>query len=791
MAGKAGAITNNNQWHASLGRDVALRGYFKQEFDGYEGIHQAINDEVEVINLSWYTSASNPPASLADAVERALVAGIVVVAASGNGTNEITPPEVKYPAAYVFGSKQVIAVAATDQNDEYLDTCPNNQPDYCPYNYSPGTNPVSNPTDAFIDVAAPGVRVYVLFSSSNTTHSHVINTGTSFAAPIVSALAALILSVNEALTVEQVYDIITSTTVKADASQYPYTLQANGKTWNQRLGYGRIDAYEALKYTLENYGGTLTQDVIVPAGDTWNLGNVTLKFASGKGLKVYGTLNANGATFTANGSSWSGLYFASGSDGTLDNVTVDKVHSYGGAAVYINSASPTIRYSTIKNCSGTCSGIYVSNGNPFLFHNTIQGNAKHGVSLYNGSANLIKNNITANTSTGNAAVRCDYYATPLFGYASSPYFEGRNTMTGAYYGVYAEDNASPDVGVSSSLAYNNRFVSNTKDAYTTSGADIVAKYAWWGEPPPASSQIVGDVTYTPYRTSDPGAAFKAGSESPTVVAAPGDLRDLLVQAIERRYQGDHDGAINLLQQILAQTSDSREAQRALIELGHLERIRRDGTLLGLIASHVQPGSPLRVVAMEVLLGFYAEAGAVAAAEDLIEILLRDYARTSHALNARLMRFYLCLDRGDRVSAQRVLADLETADPADEAAQAARWLLYLEGVGPEPRALEAGRLVGEASGVGATDVGHAVLTVASYPNPFNPVATIRYALPSDGHVALRVYNLLGREVATLVDRQQQAGIHRVTFDATLLASGTYLYRLEAAEQVKTGRLVLLK
>ena len=119
--------------------------------------------------------------------------------------------------------------------------------------------------------------------------------------------------------------------------------------------------------------------------------------------------------------------------------------------------------------------------------NTIQGNAKHGVSLYNGSANLIKNNITANTSTGNTAVRCDYYATPLFGYASSPYFEGRNTMTGAYYGVYAEDNASPDVGVSSSLAYNNRFVSNTKDAYTTSGADIVAKYAWWGENPPASS----------------------------------------------------------------------------------------------------------------------------------------------------------------------------------------------------------------------------------------------------------------------------------------------------------------
>ena len=84
-----------------------------------------------------------------------------------------------------------------------------------------------------------------------------------------------------------------------------------------------------------------------------------------------------------------------------------------------------------------------------------------------------------------------------------------------------------------------------------------------------------------------------------------------------------------------------------------------------------------------------------------------------------------------------------------------------------------------------------MEVSSYPNPFNPVATIQYALPVEGRVVLKVYDVLGREVATLVDGQQQAGNHRATFDASHLASGTYLYRLEAAGQVITNTLQLLK
>ena len=528
------------------------------------------------------------------------------------------------------------------------------------------------------------------------------------------------------------------------------------------------------------------KDITILSGLTWDFHGVTLKFPSSKKLVNNGTLYANGTTFTASGTSWSGLYFASGSNGVLASVIVDKAQSYGGGAIHINNASPTIWYSTIKNCSGACSGIYVSNGSPFLYRNTIQGNTTHGISLYNSSTSIVQNNITANTTSGNAAVRCDYYSTPLFGYASSPYFEGRNTLTGAYYGVYAEDNATCHVGVSSSLAYNNRFLSNTYDAYTSGSGAIVAKYAWWGEYPPTVSQIVGNVTYSSYLSSDPGDAFKAGGEMPVVIVAPNDL---LVQAIELRHQGDYSGAISLLQQILSQAPDVREGQRVLIELGQIERARRDGTLLGLLNSHAQLGSPLRVVAMEVLLGLYAEAGDVASAEEIIEILLHDYAGTNHALNARLMQFYLHLDSGDLASARALLAELELEDVADESVKAARWLLYLEGVVEEPRVSQVEPIIAEASN--SKNAEGMTLSVVSYPNPFNPVTMIRYELPKADAVKLVVYDVLGRAVATLAEGLQEAGTHEVAFEASRLPSGPYVYRLEVGGAVHTGTMLLLK
>jgi hypothetical protein len=80
---------------------------------------------------------------------------------------------------------------------------------------------------------------------------------------------------------------------------------------------------------------------------------------------------------------------------------------------------------------------------------------------------------------------------------------------------------------------------------------------------------------------------------------------------------------------------------------------------------------------------------------------------------------------------------------------------------------------------------------NYPNPFNPITKISYRLPASGFVTLVVYDLFGKEVATLVNEEKPAGNYQVKFDAPQLSSGIYFYRLHAGNLVETKKMILLK
>jgi hypothetical protein len=80
---------------------------------------------------------------------------------------------------------------------------------------------------------------------------------------------------------------------------------------------------------------------------------------------------------------------------------------------------------------------------------------------------------------------------------------------------------------------------------------------------------------------------------------------------------------------------------------------------------------------------------------------------------------------------------------------------------------------------------------NYPNPFNPTTTISYAIPLQSFVSLKVYDILGNEVATLVNEEKQAGNYEVQFNASNLSSGVYLYKLQAKDFTELKKMILLR
>ncbi|HEX7358642.1 MAG TPA: T9SS type A sorting domain-containing protein [Ignavibacteriaceae bacterium] len=128
----------------------------------------------------------------------------------------------------------------------------------------------------------------------------------------------------------------------------------------------------------------------------------------------------------------------------------------------------------------------------------------------------------------------------------------------------------------------------------------------------------------------------------------------------------------------------------------------------------------------------------------------------------------------------------------------KWILYTEDGAPFTLGLKYNVYVSNSTGIPTSVEEENNPTVVNnfelqqnYPNPFNPTTQIRFSLAEQSQVTLKVYNILGKEIATLVNDVQSSGVHEVSFDGSGLASGVYFYTLQAGKFTETRKMILIK
>ncbi|MEW6509525.1 MAG: S8 family serine peptidase [Bacteroidota bacterium] len=765
-----------------------------------DAIVYAVDNGAKILNMSFGVDQA---AAIDSALEYAhTTKGALLVAASGNDNVN----SVDYPARAAY----VTAVGGTGQTDLRGTWIKRQVPQ--------GANWGSE-----LDVSAPCVAIYT--TTTTTQGEYLTDSGTSYAAPQVCGLAALIWSIAPSLTNVQVETIITSTAEKVGG--YTYT---NGRSLE--LGYGRINAYLALKYTIEHFSTTLggpgttvtfTENITTSVGTTLTiLPGTTIKFASSKSLAINGRLVAQGTAgsrirFTSSSptGTWAGIAVtgSGASNSVFDYVDVERVLTYGGAALNVYGATGlTFIHSTITNSAnyGT-TGIYLTNaGTPEIAYNRIVACANFGVKFSNTNGYLYRDTLTSNSTGG---VWC-YMSSPLFGKWDWEAYFGNNIISGGTYGVFAEFYSNPYIGSPylTHVGYNPITDNTTARIKTWTYCTVDAYNNWWGlsSPDPTWFQASDHATigWYPYLYSPPGGGGLASSDPPPALTAAGGTESsgfarYIKEAREKWMSGDVSQARDLFAASLREAASPDEAGMALMGLIGVYSISRDESVPSLVRSE----TPSKFLGAPIIQIMWAELsrleGDVAESARLFGAVISQNKGTDEGNSAIMHLFNMYISEpSTRSLAAELLPDLESSLGAEShAVTQAKWIsgILAESAGAAVDFTTPGSpKENSARELNAEGVPTSYELSSAFPNPFNPQTTFRIAVPQGGFVDLKVYDMLGREVAVLSEGYNRPGYHTVSWNAaSSSASGVYYARLNLTDENGKGafskviKLILLK
>lgn len=584
--------------------------------------------------------------------------------------------------------------------------------------------------------------------------------------------------------------------------------------------YLNLSALEGDIYSNHTLNGTINVvgDVTIQSGAdiTFSPGTI-IRFNPYKRMNVYGTLTADGSAFTRsdpNSTSrtfWWGIYGKPGSTVLLTNSTLEGAFlGLIGTTANVRAINSTFNQNYygmyLSHCTTYYShdnlftdnnyGIYLYSSNVPLHNNIITNNMRKGILAVNSSGNITGSTITNN---GQIGLQAGYHCTVALKECDYGGEEPVNNIitNNGDYGIYIDYNSTPDLGTyfvdSKGWTYGgyNTFHSsaNGLDIKSYNSSRIYAQMNWW-----ETQEIIGNVWTIP----------EAGGGGPLPKTITSDFPiDSLQLAAVMTADSLYAAALNVYRLLLNHYPDYRETALVIGKIMETYRTANrsnddysDITLITELESiYTNLNTSLaglfaydHSIAIQGMNGQIMDA--IVRCDEMIDL----YENTDTTYTENIA--YVMYEQGqlleslpDSLNGQGKLLAL----PAPEE-------VYQQILNDYPNSQAAelvrmGRI--ESEDYFENDLILESFTLyPAYPNPFNPITTIKYDLPQDSRINLNVYNIMGQEIKTLTDEIKHAGVHTVTWNGTNrhnepVSSGMYFVRMVTPNSVLTQKIVLMK
>lgn len=474
-----------------------------------------------------------------------------------------------------------------------------------------------------------------------------------------------------------------------------------------------------------------------------------------------------------------------------------------------NPGKMTIKNNQFDNL--TAYGIYAKDSDANISSNTITNTADpnpnitfgYGIYLNSSSASLKDNSVTGSELNGVRAYGSGGSSRMYYNSRTSPN-GGFNTITSNLsHGIYITDSAGLLLGLTtSSKGINTIFNNSGKEVYNNTPSIIKAICNDWSGTPTASD-FFGVVLYDPYygfgspcgeitaSLNNPLSRwlFSLLNSNPDYLYAQGsDISVLNSRATDEFASGNYGEALRQYKEIIRDFPNSDQVFFALTlsseaykGLGRKSEFR---PYLAEILNQRSDTKAKRFAKRLMMLSLEDSGELIEALAIGDEILSNDPSdeEVNEVLSRQAMIFESLNDFG---ASRQKFEEIITRFPGTEYASFAS--VQMEILPPD-------------AGFGKSTYGSKSEDISlpkeyslsnNYPNPFNPVTRIEFTLPEVGLTRLIIYDLRGREVAKLINGEMSAGNHNVTWDASKMASGIYIYRITSGNFVATKKMVLLK